>query len=515
MTRDAAATDWTPQARRDDFLATVLDSLHSPVIVKDRMHRYVYVNRAGLEISPFKREELLGKRDADFLPDDIARKAVEQDNFVFETGETSQYTQSLRLKGRPITLEFTKSRIVDPLDGSPYVLAIGRDITDKRRIQEAAHRAEMLEALSCMAQGLRRQVVNCFVGVFGNTQIARKRVDADDPIRRCLDSIEWSAESAMNLLNQFASVFSPAGSAAPDEVRTHELLEHSIRFALGECGCQFKLVKDEDTWPVCIDRIQFSQAVCSLALSACERSQANGGLTVFCRNRKIDVSWDAPVPPGPYVRISFVDSGAPVPASEASRVFDPYFTLDGIDFGLRLSVAERIAAINGGALVLDPDADEGNVLHLYLPASPALSPAATAADHPTDPGPKTSCRIALIEPDPSVSSTLCSMLQELGHPTPRCFTKTDQVGGALTTPPPTDLILADSSGPNGISQTLTRIRQAAPATPVVLMRNGLHRDIHPTPDSEHRAVVLDKPFGMIALQQAIAVALARPSATKS
>ena len=65
------------------LLLQILNSVGSPVFVKDRQHRWIYLNKAFCEFMGRRMEELIGKSDPDFFPREQAGISWEKDDEVF------------------------------------------------------------------------------------------------------------------------------------------------------------------------------------------------------------------------------------------------------------------------------------------------------------------------------------------------------------------------------------------------------------------------------------------------
>jgi PAS domain S-box-containing protein len=113
-------------------LSAVLDSLDTPVFVKDQDHRWVYLNEAACRVLGRGRGELLGKGDADFYEGAYARFLWEKDERVLATGEPQHYETRVVWNGRSHHIVARKSLHVDPGSGRRYVVGVLQDITDIR-----------------------------------------------------------------------------------------------------------------------------------------------------------------------------------------------------------------------------------------------------------------------------------------------------------------------------------------------------------------------------------------------
>ena len=83
-----AAAPW--EARNDrHFLYQALDQSPDPIFIKDRAHRWVFLNRAFCRFIGHAPENLLGKSDYDFFPEGQAEVFWRQDDLVLRSGEES------------------------------------------------------------------------------------------------------------------------------------------------------------------------------------------------------------------------------------------------------------------------------------------------------------------------------------------------------------------------------------------------------------------------------------------
>lgn len=81
---------------------------------------------------------------------------------------------------------------------------------------------------------------------------------------------------------------------------------------------------------------------------------------------------------GPWLAIRVADRGPGIPASERERIFEPFYrprseSPDAGHAGLGLSIARRLAALQGGSVDYEPRAGGGSLFTLRLPATDAIS----------------------------------------------------------------------------------------------------------------------------------------------
>lgn len=479
------------------LLIHILQELGDAVIVKDDQRRFVFFNRNLLLSSRLTPEEVLGKRDENFLPPEQAESAKSQDHEVLKTGRVFKYDRTIEFDDRSVVFQFTKSRVIDPDTQKHYIVVVAKDVTDLRRMQDQVQTNQKIQALSQMSMGLSRELSNTLVGILGNVQIARSRLARGEDPKRCLDGIEWAGQAANDLVRQFLLFGSTRATANADNGSIGDLLNYTLRFALDETVIRHKMTLPDDLWPCRMDKADISQAIYNLARNAALRMREGETISVFCRNMDGNTCLSGSLAPGPYVRISFADTGASIPQDQAAQIFDPFFHWNGVDCGMLLSVANRIAQRNGGLLEYDTNYDQGCLFHLYLPAvteplPPTRSPQSVLPDRV--------CRVLQIIANPIARKAVTEMVRELGHESFSSATLDDALAREDNT---ADMVLLDLDACPSPKEGMTRLHQAYPQARILLAAAP-----SALPDDEQwkqagYAGCIVKPFSLDSLQHAL------------
>jgi len=124
------------------FIQNVLDAIPEPVFVKDRLHRFVIVNRAFRKLVADGESEtyLLGKTDRDVLSESAARAAFEQDDAAFAADSPCRFEKHfVGSDGTMRVLRETKAPVRS--GGMTFLVGVGMDITEARRAAEEEQRS--------------------------------------------------------------------------------------------------------------------------------------------------------------------------------------------------------------------------------------------------------------------------------------------------------------------------------------------------------------------------------------
>lgn len=135
-------------AESRQFLQQVIDAVAAPVFVKDRQHRWIWLNQAFCRLMGQPLEALLGKSDFDFFTEEEARVFWDKDELVFTQGGKNVNEESLTdAEGVVHTIITSKTCFTDA-DGATILVGSVNDITPlkqtQRRLEEAGNRLRSL-----------------------------------------------------------------------------------------------------------------------------------------------------------------------------------------------------------------------------------------------------------------------------------------------------------------------------------------------------------------------------------
>jgi len=120
--------------------------------------------------------------------------------------------------------------------------------------------------------------------------------------------------------------------------------------------------------------------------------------------------------PRQRVRLEVRDTGPGIRPELQPRIFEAFFTTKppGEGTGLGLSLCRNIVDEHGGTMTLESLVDAGTTFTIDLPivAPPPESPDAAVA---ATPAPVTSCRVLVVEDEPSVAEAVAEALGDDGH----------------------------------------------------------------------------------------------------
>ncbi len=148
ITRDISRRKKTEEAlsQSEQHLQAILQAMQDLIFVVDRDGKCLsfFWGKEKYDTNP---PELIGKTINELLPKDVADGFRERSLWVFEHAQPVEYENSISWGGKPLWFSMTVSPIFDQNGEVSAVLTTGRDITYRKRIEDALN-AERRQFLS-------------------------------------------------------------------------------------------------------------------------------------------------------------------------------------------------------------------------------------------------------------------------------------------------------------------------------------------------------------------------------
>ncbi len=128
---------------------SLVNTLPLCLLIKDKDGNRVFANRAYLEFRGKTLDELLGKRDEDLFPPEIAQQFTEDDQRVIQNGKAMHdVEETLDASGKPCWIERIKSPILDRDNEIIGLQLLFWDVTDRVTAEkELKHERDLLSNL--------------------------------------------------------------------------------------------------------------------------------------------------------------------------------------------------------------------------------------------------------------------------------------------------------------------------------------------------------------------------------
>jgi PAS domain S-box-containing protein len=355
-------------------LRAAIEQAGEIVIITDPRGVIQYANPAFETVTGYSRGEALG-RSAGFL------KSGEHDGEFYQrlwqtigSGRSWQGTLVNRRKdGTPYFEDATISPVSEPGGRIVSYVAVKRDVTAQRQMEEQLRQAQKVESVGQLAGGVAHVFNNMLQVIISYVELSLGKVDAGQPLHTYLLEVDRAARRAAVLTGQLLSfarrqMVSPKVLDLNDEVAgAHTMIKRKV----GE-EIDLAWMPGHDLWKVKMDPVQLEQILSNLADNARDAMGGAGRLTMRTEKATFDEAYcaaHADCVPGDYVLLTVSDDGCGMDAETMVHLFEPFFTTkgQGKGTGLGLATVYGIVKQNNGHIEANSTPGKGTTFSVYLP----------------------------------------------------------------------------------------------------------------------------------------------------
>ena len=315
----------------------------------------------------------------------------------------------LRKDGRRVTVEVKPCVIV--YQGQPAVMALLRDVTDRKRLEEELLKAKKMESVGVLAGGIAHDFNNILTVILANVSLAKRYADSQSKMFGRLTAAENACRRAAELTHQLLT-FSQGGAPIRRTAAIKDLIHDSVDFALRGSNVRGDLTLPAHLWPVEIDPGQINQVLHHVILNAKQAMPQGGVVEVRADNLPSDAARPSLLPQGCWIKITIRDQGYGIPADQLPKIFDPFFTTKASGSGLGLAIAYAIVTKHDGRITVTSEVGVGTTVSLYLPASTRAL--VSTSDRPS-PSVAHQGALLVMDDNEAIRDVLVDMLTQLGY----------------------------------------------------------------------------------------------------
>jgi two-component system sensor kinase FixL len=354
--------------------ANLLDLTHDTIFVRDANNVITFWNRGAERLYGWKREEAVGQI-SHHLMQTIFPAPLEK--IMVELNSTGHWEGELIHTLRDGTQVVVASRWALQLDerGKPIaILETNNDITERKRAEEALHRAQTelahvtrVATLGEMTASIAHEVNQPLGAVVNNASACLRWLAGQAPnleeARKSAALIIADGHRASEIISRIRAL---AKKAPPqkDWLDINETILEVIALARSEAqGNRIALQTQlSDDMPLILgDRIQLQQVILNLIINAIEAMSGVGE-----GPRELQVSSGKDDSQGALVAVR--DSGPGLDPKSLDHLFTAFFTTKPKGMGMGLAISRSIIEAHGGRLWATANQLRGATFRFTLPA---------------------------------------------------------------------------------------------------------------------------------------------------
>lgn len=362
--------------------------------------RIVEANRAAVDAYGYTRDELIGM-DGQKLRQPLTDPSVAERIAEAMKREIFYETIHRRKDGTTFPVEVTARGVT--IGENQYVVAVIRDVSERKRLEQQTMAAQRLESLGRLAGGVAHDFNNLLTAIRGYAGLLMEKIPRH--LASDVEEIVKAADRAAKLTQQLLA-FSRKQLTELKVVDLNEVVRGIEKMLQRIIGEDVELESKSDGAPayVNIDVSQIENLLVNLALNARDAMPRGGRLTI-----RTEVIGDGEKG---FVRLTVRDTGCGMTDEVKARAFEPFFTTKEQGTGLGLSTAYGIVRQHGGTITLESQPGRGTTVTVELPRSKQIP---GPKSEPVEEDPHGTETILLAEDDPGVRAYALRVLRERGY----------------------------------------------------------------------------------------------------
>ena len=346
------------------FFRHVLASIPELVVIGDLSGRILFASRSNEASLGYSEDDLVGRPFLELVTPDQQAHALEFLARVQDGGPVAiPELAVLRKDGGVALVEGTAALGRDDAGRPSFLIAVYRDVTERRANEERAMQAQKLEAVGELTAGIAHDFNNLLTVIGGFVQLALADAPEDAAeLRDELHEIAGAATSASDLVRQLL-LFSRSGSPASAQVDASAVVGHVVKLVSRVVGESIEVVGEPGADGASFrgDGPAIEQCLLNLAVNARDAMPDGGTLAIRAARSTRDGV--------PHVGLLVEDTGTGMDAATRERIFEPFFTTKGPGegTGLGLAAVHGIVERLDGAIEVDSVPGRGTRVELWFP----------------------------------------------------------------------------------------------------------------------------------------------------
>lgn len=336
------------------YTDNIFGSLTNGIITLDLEGRVVTLNRAAEALTGCSLAEVSGR-----FSTEVFAHSPEVGELLMETVGSRMGVAfvSMILKrsdGTSVPIEISTAPLKGSEDKDLGVVAVLRDLTAVRQLEEQMRRSDRLAALGTLAAGLAHEIKNPLTSLLTFTRHLSRKFD-DPRFRQNFETVvPRELERINNIVEGLLQLARPTRlSLRP--VHVPELLDRVLELYTGQIEAQQVTAVREYARglpAIQADAEHLYRALVNLVGNALDAMEGGGRLT-------LRAGWGA----GPELlrpaaarlnerrlKVEVEDTGRGIPAAATAKIFNPFFTTKPSGTGLGLALTHKIIEDHGGTL---------------------------------------------------------------------------------------------------------------------------------------------------------------------
>jgi two-component system sensor histidine kinase HydH len=342
------------------YTSKLLETMDNAVISVDNKGNIKTFNRKSEEIFDKKREEVLNKDCQEVLNLNILGESIFKKCLL----EKKNISQEIILEEEGLKkkiLDLNTSFLADESGEITGVVAVIRDVTEIKDLNEEVARHKRLAALGKLSAGIAHEIRNPLSSIRGLAQFIYHSFSQTDERKEDLNAIIQEVDRLNKLVVQvldFAKLKKPSLTCFSLNDLIKKITE-LFKLEIKNKQINFSLELSPDISKIQADEDQLRQILMNVIINAIQAIPKKGEIKI--KTKKTLLKGES------AIKLMIEDSGIGIPERDFTQIFDPFFSTKDKGSGLGLSIVYKLIEAHQGKIKVESKEGEGTKFIIFLP----------------------------------------------------------------------------------------------------------------------------------------------------
>lgn len=342
------------------YTSKLLETMDNAVISVDNKGNIKTFNRKSEEIFDKKKEEVLNKDCQEVLNLNILEESIFKKCLL----EKKNISQEIILEEKGLKkkiLDLNSSFLTDESGEITGLVAVIRDVTEIKDLNEEVARHKRLAALGKLSAGIAHEIRNPLSSIRGLAQFVYNSFSKTDERKEDLNTIIQEVDRLNKLVVQvldFAKLKKPNLTPFSLNDLIRKIVE-LFKLEIKDKQIKFDLELSPDISQIQADEDQVRQITMNVIINA---------IQAILRKGEIKIKTESALLKGePAIKLIIEDSGIGITEKDFNQIFDPFFSTKERGSGLGLSIVYKLVEGHQGEIKVESKEGKGTKFVIFLP----------------------------------------------------------------------------------------------------------------------------------------------------
>lgn len=339
-------------------LESILQASPDAIMVFDLEGKVIECNSRVSELSGYQKQELLGRSSLEFIPQRSRERFFKEIQPLSENRPVQCEVYLVKRDGSESPVEFSANVVRDENDRTIGVVAIIRDLSEKKQLEQQLIKSQRLAAIGELAGMVGHDIRNPLAGIRNAVYYIKKKcIGCHDPqVPAMIAIVNKSIDHANSIVNDLLEY-----SREPhlDRVQCTPKMLLNTALSMVKVPENISLIDETDGINLMVDEAKVVRVFVNLMKNAIDAMPEGGTLKVknILQNE--------------FAVISFKDTGIGISEEQMQKIFTPLYTTKAQGMGFGLSISKRIVEAHNGTISVQSELGKGTLFVVTLPIEPS------------------------------------------------------------------------------------------------------------------------------------------------